>query len=447
MDFLKKYFGDLFPDKRFYFFLAGIIILFVIAYYIPVLEVAAAILFYLLVLLCFLDYVLLFFTAREVTARRLTSERFSNGDDNIVELELTNEFALPLSIKVIDELPVQFQRRDWQINLKMASRSQEKIQYVVRPVARGEYHFGNILVFAATPIHLITRRFRIDAEEMIPVYPGFLELYKYQLLSRTFLRENSGTNRMRKIGQSMEFEQIRDYVTGDDIRSLNWKASARRGNLMINNFIDERSQQVYCIIDKGRLMKMPFEGLTLLDHAINSCLVLSNVCLKKQDKVGVITFSHQLDSVLAADRRPLQRDNIIRLLYNQKTDFLESDFEMLYLSVRSKIKNRSLIILFTNFESMSGLQRQLEYLRAIANHHLLLVVFFENTELQKLTMTNADNVEDVYIKTIAEKFAFEKRMIAKELNKFGILSVLSSPQQLTVHTINKYLELKTRQAI
>lgn len=447
MDFLKKYFGDLFPDKRFYFFLAGIIILFVIAYYIPVLEVAAAILFYLLVLLCFLDYVLLFFTAREVTARRLTSERFSNGDDNIVELELTNEFALPLSIKVIDELPVQFQRRDWQINLKMASRSQEKIQYVVRPVARGEYHFGNILVFAATPIHLITRRFRIDAEEMIPVYPGFLELYKYQLLSRTFLRENSGTNRMRKIGQSMEFEQIRDYVTGDDIRSLNWKASARRGNLMINNFIDERSQQVYCIIDKGRLMKMPFEGLTLLDHAINSCLVLSNVCLKKQDKVGVITFSHQLDSVLAADRRPLQRDNIIRLLYNQKTDFLESDFEMLYLSVRSKIKNRSLIILFTNFESMSGLQRQLEYLRAIANHHLLLVVFFENTELQKLTMTNAENIEDVYIKAIAEKFAFEKRMIAKELNKFGILSVLSSPQQLTVHTINKYLELKTRQAI
>ncbi len=447
MDFLKKYFGDLFPDKRFYFFLAGIIILFVIAYYIPVLEVAAAILFYLLVLLCFLDYVLLFFTAREVTARRLTAERFSNGDDNIVELELTNEFALPLSIKVIDELPVQFQRRDWQISLKMANRSQEKIQYVVRPVSRGEYHFGNILLFAATPIHLLTRRFRIEAEEMIPVYPGFLELHKYQLLSRTFLRENSGTNRMRKIGQSMEFEQIRDYVTGDDIRSLNWKASARRGNLMINNFIDERSQQVYCIIDKGRLMKMPFEGLTLLDHAINSCLVLSNVCLKKQDKVGVITFSHQLDSVLAADRRPLQRDNIIRLLYNQKTDFLESDFEMLYLSVRAKIRNRSLIILFTNFESMSGLQRQLEYLRAIANHHLLLVVFFENTELQKLTMTNAENIEGVYIKTIAEKFAFEKRMIAKELNKFGILSVLSSPQQLTVHTINKYLELKTRQAI
>jgi uncharacterized protein (DUF58 family) len=88
----------------------------------------------------------------------------------------------------------------------------------------------------------------------------------------------------------MEFEQIKEYVSGDDIRTLNWKASARKGGLMINNFMEEKSQQVYCIIDKGRLMKMPFDGLTLLDYAINTCLVLSNVCLRKQDRVGVITF-------------------------------------------------------------------------------------------------------------------------------------------------------------
>lgn len=252
---------------------------------------------------------------------------------------------------------------------------------------------------------------------------------------------------MRKIGHSMEFEQIKEYVRGDDIRIINWKATARKGSLMVNSYTDERSQQVYCIIDKGRLMKMPFAGLTLLDYAINSTLVLSNVCLQKQDRVGLMTFANKMGSVLAADRKPIQRDHILQLLYNQRTAFLESDYELLYMQIRSQIKHRSLLVLFTNFESLSGLHRQLNYLRAIAKHHLLMVVFFENTELHQLTHLHAANIEEVYIKTVAEKFEFEKRLIVKELKKHGILSILTAPEQLTINTVNKYLELKARQAI
>ena len=211
--------------------------------------------------------------------------------------------------------------------------------------------------------------------------------------------------------------------------------------------MEERSQQVYCIIDKGRLMKMPFDGMSLLDYAINSCLILSNVCLKKQDRVGLITFSNEMGSILPADWKPIQIENILQSLYRQETDFLESDFEMLYQQIRNKIKHRSLLVLYTNFESMSGLNRQTEYLRSLARHHLLLVVFFENTELNQLSNSQPKNIEDVYIKTIAEKFAFEKRLIAKELSKYGILTVLSSPKNLTINSINKYLELKTRESI
>jgi uncharacterized protein (DUF58 family) len=236
-------------------------------------------------------------------------------------------------------------------------------------------------------------------------------------------------------------------VRGDDIRTVNWKATARKGLLMVNNYTDERSQQVYCIIDKGRLMKMPFNNLTLLDYAINSTLVLSNVCLQKQDKTGLITFSHKPGTLLAADRKPIQRENILQLLYNQETAYLESDFEMLYMQVRNRIKHRSLMVLYTNFESLSGLRRQLPYLRSIARHHLLMVVFFENTELHKLSRFTATNIEDVYIKTVAEKFEFEKRLIVKELNKYGILSVLTTPENLTVNTVNKYLEIKAKQAL
>ncbi|MEO8412775.1 MAG: DUF58 domain-containing protein [Ginsengibacter sp.] len=447
MNFIKKYFGDLFVTARFYGALVACIGLFFTAFYIPALQTVAPIILFVLAILCIADYIFLFFTKKFPFAGRVTAGRLSNGDENRIELNIKNEFPFPISIDVIDELPQQFQERHWKRRLTLKGKQQKKIQYNIRPLQRGEYHFGNIHLFTRSPLKLICRRFTSEATETIHVYPAFMQLYKYELLSNAILQNEGGTRRMRKIGQSMEFEQIKEYITGDDIRTLNWKASARKGGLMVNNFMNERSQQVYCIIDKGRLMKMPFAGLTLLDYAINSCLVLSNICLKKQDRVGVITFSNTIGSVLAADRKPVQNENILQLLYNQTTGFLESDFEMLYMQIRNRIRHRSLLILYTNFESLSGLHRQIDYLRSIASHHLLLVVFFENTELEKLTGSHAATIEDIYIKTTAEKFAYEKRLIAKELLKYGILSLLTSPQKLTVNAINKYLELKTRQAI
>ncbi|MGN6533047.1 MAG: DUF58 domain-containing protein [Ginsengibacter sp.] len=447
MEFIKKYFDDLFLKQRFYVALAALVVLFVVAFYIPVLLQIAILIFVVFIIFLLLDYSLLFFSKRSVNARRITAHRFSNGDENLVEIILKNGFAYPVHVTIIDELPEQLQIRNWKRKMNLKPDQQKKIQWKIKPLERGTYIFGNIHLFASTPLKLVSRRFTTEAQETIPVYPAFMQLYKYQLFSKTTLQAESGNQRMRKMGQSMEFEQIKDYVSGDDIRTLNWKASARKGGLMVNNFMEERSQQVYCIIDKGRLMKMPFNGMTLLDYAINSCLVLSNVCLKKQDKVGVITFSNQPGSMLAADRKPSQAENILQLLYKQKTDFLESDFEMLYAQIRSKIKHRSLLILFTNFESLSGLNRQIEYLRSLARYHLLVVVFFENSELDVLTGSHAKNVEEVYIKTIAEKFSFEKKIISKELSKYGILSILSSPKNLTINTINKYLELKARQAV
>jgi uncharacterized protein (DUF58 family) len=201
------------------------------------------------------------------------------------------------------------------------------------------------------------------------------------------------------------------------------------------------------LLDKGRLMKMPFKELTLLDYAINATLVLCNVCLHRQDKFGLISFSHTPGTVVAAQRNPVQLSRVLESLYKQETDFLETDFEKLYLQVRTYVKHRSLLILFTQFESMGGMKRQLPYLRQLAKHHLLMVVFFENTELTELASTPVSDLEGIYNKTIAEKFVFEKKMIVKELQQQGILAVLTSPEKLTVQAVNKYLELKSKQAI
>jgi uncharacterized protein (DUF58 family) len=259
--------------------------------------------------------------------------------------------------------------------------------------------------------------------------------------------QEAGIKRMRRLGHSLEFEQIKEYVRGDDYRTVNWAATARRGDLMVNNFTDERSQQIYCIVNKGRTMKMPFEGMTLLDYAINSALVLSNVALMRQDRAGLITFGQRLDTFIPADKKPGQQNILLEALYKQETNFLEVDFEKLFATVRNRITHRSLLVLFTNFESIESLERELPSLKRMAHYHLLMIVFFENTELKTLQEAPAKTMEDIYIKTIADKFAHEKRLIIKELRKAGIVAVLTTPQNLTVNAINKYLELKNRQSI
>lgn len=443
----RKFIGNLFLPLRFYLALGTIIAFFITAFfYTPLFQLSKTLLL-VFVALVVIDYVFLFIISREPLAKRLVADRLSNGDDNTIELQVKNNMGFTVRMEIIDELPVQFQKRDWVLNHVFKAREQKNIVYIVRPVERGEYQFGRIILYVRSMMGLLVRRHNMEAGEMVPVYPSFMQMRKYELLSQTTIQAEHGNKRMRKIGHSMEFEQIKEYVRGDDRRTINWKATARRGSLMVNNYTDEKSQQVYCIIDKGRLMKMPFGGLTLLDYAINSTLVLGNVCLQKQDRIGVLTFANKMGSLLAADRKPVQRENILQLLYNQETAFLESDYEMLYMQIRNRIKHRSLLVLYTNFESLSGLNRQLPYLRAIARHHLLLVVFFENTELHKLSHLSAGNLEEVYIKTIAEKFEFEKRLIVKELQKHGILSVLTPPDKLTINAVNKYLELKARQAI
>lgn len=442
----ERFITDLFLPTRFYLVIGVCIVLFIVSFFYPPFFIVPKTMWYLVLVLLVIDYIFLFFIGRAPLAKRMMAERFSNGDENRITLQVTNSKPYEVGMDVIDEIPVQFQKRDWFVSRRFKAGEQKNILYTLRPVERGEYHFGNILLYVRSVLGLLSRRYTIEAETMVGVYPSFMQLRKYELLSQTTIQPEKGSKRMRKIGHSMEFEQIKEYVPGDDIRTLNWKATARKGLLMVNNYSDEKSQQVYCIIDKGRLMKMPFNKLGLLDYAINSTLVLSSVCLQKQDKVGLITFSNKMGNVLAADRKPIQKANILQLLYNQETSFQESDYEMLYLQLRSRVKQRSLLVLFTNFESMSGLKRQLPYLRSIAKHHLLMVVFFENTELTQLAAKKAGNVEEVYIKTIAEKFGYEKRLIVKELMKHGILAVLTPPEKLTINAINKYLELKARQA-
>ena len=430
-----------------YYIAGAASVVFVLSYFQPALFPIAGLILLLLGISIIIDFILIYSKGKGIQATRLVPDRLSIGDVNKVMIRLVNNYGFPVRTSIIDELPDQFQERKWIKKVKMERDATQELEYLLTPTSRGEYVFNNINVYAHAPLQLVKRRFSFPARFVVKVYPSYFQMRRYQLLAVSNRLQEAGVKRIRKIGHSMEFEQIKEYVMGDDYRSINWKATARKDGMMVNNYTDERSQQIYCIINKGRVMKMPFNGLSLLDHAINASLVLTNVALVKQDKAGIITFEKNLDTFLMADKKPTQMNLVLETLYKQNTDFLEPDFEKLFSVIRNRVTNRSLLILFTNFESMESLQREMPALKKIAHYHLLLVVFFENTELKSLVERRALSLEDIYIKTIAEKFTGEKRLMVKELHKNGIPSILTTPENLTVNAVNKYLELKTRMSI
>lgn len=440
---MKRFFKHTYLTFRFFLVLMCFVALFIIAYlYDGLLSIVRA-LFFVAAGLVIVDLILLF-KQKGISATRVLPEKLSNGDDNPIALSIENNYNFKSDLLIIDELPFQYQKRDFEIKIQLSAQNEKKITYTLRPLERGEYYFGHLNIYANSPIGLVTRRFQFSKDAMVPNYPSFLQLRKYMLLAFSNKLFEYGLKKIRRIGHTMEFEQIKDYVNGDDIRNINWKATAKRNQLMVNQYQDERSQPIYSVIDKGRAMKMPFEGLSLLDYAINATLVISNVALKKQDKAGMFTFSRKVENTVVAERRPIQMNKILETLYNVNTDFSESDFSRLYIDVKRSITQRSLLLLYTNFETLDALHRQLGYLKAIAKNHLLVVIFFENTELQKLIQAEASDTFEIVQKTVAEKFVYEKKLIVNELQKHGIQSILTAPEHLTINTINKYLEIKAR---
>lgn len=427
-----------------FYFLGSIILLFVCSFIFPVLYAASWCVLLVLLTFSVLDIVILFLAKSGIEASRITPEKLSNGDENQINIAIKNYYTFPIIVKIIDEIPFQFQIRNFEIERKIKASSQDELNYFLRPTERGEYSFGNLNVYVSSPLRIISRRFKFDGNKMVPTYPSYIQLRKYDLMAFSNNLFQYGIKKIRRIGHTMEFEQIKEYVPGDDIRTLNWKATAKKNALMVNQFQDEKSQSVYMIIDKGRVMKMPFNGLSLLDYSINATLVLSNIILKKHDKAGMFTFSKKVENRVFAEKRASQMSKILETLYNIKTDYFESDFSRLYVDIKKNITHRSLIVLYTNFETLDGLHRQLPYLKGIAKSHLLVVVFFNNTELNELIHKKAENIQEVYDKVIAEKMAFEKRLIVNELKKYGIYSLLTQPENLTLDSINKYLEIKAR---
>ena len=452
-------------NRLFYLLMAVVILVIALGFALPPLFTVGKVLLALLVVAVVADIGLLYnwwplgrsnlqssiFNFQSIRVFRTMAERFSNGDENPVKIRVESNYCFSIDVEIIDEIPFVFQRRDVCFKARIGRMGDTTIIYRLTPTERGVYGFGHVRVFVSSPLRLVQRRFTCCEPQQVKVYPSYLMLRQYELLAMSNNLTEMGIKRIRRIGHNTDFEQIKDYVVGDDYRTINWRATARRHQLMVNVYQEERSQQVFCVIDKGRMMQQAFRPqtsdlspMTLLDYSINAALVLSFVAVNKQDKAGLITFSTQMETFVPASRQPGHLQTLQEALYAEKAVFGETDYSALLAGLTRHVSHRSLLVLFTSFTSMPALRRQLSFLRQLAVRHRLLVVFFEDEELMEVINDRgrAMSTEACYQRIIAEKFAYEQRLIVNTLRQYGIQSLLTTPGNLSVNVINKYLEIK-----
>lgn len=399
----------------------------------------------LLLMFTLIDLITLIFIRKKVTCKRKLEPKLSLGDLQQIKYLLVNESGYRLKCDLVDELPYQLQHRAILGNSILKKYESSEFDFNIFPTERGEYHFGKLYMMLSTS-HLGLIKFRklAENETTLQVYPSILQMKKHaiQIFSKT--ASSYGIRKVRMVGENDEFEHLRNYVSGDNIKSINWKATSRKNEIIVNQYEDSKSQSIYCLIDKGRAMQMPFEGLSLLDYSINASLVISNIILQKYDKAGLITFSNAISSMVQADNKQIQLQTINEHLYKQTTDFKESNFELLYYTLRQKMNRRGILFLFTNFEQLHEVEDNEYYIKAIAKKHILVIISFINTEILAATKKDCNLKSEVYEKTIAKSLYNEKYKIMSLMQSYGAQVIITTPDKLNINVINKYLEIKAK---
>lgn len=325
---------------------------------------------------------------------------------------------------------------------------------------------------------LLERRIILQPEgQEVDVYPAFSRLREKDEQVRSRQTISTGNHKRQLPANKTEFRDIREYVTGDDIRTINWKATARTGHTMVNEYEDERSQHVINVIDCGTAMQRTFNSLSLQDHAINASLLVSYSALEREsDCVGVCSYGPKGISFLPPRAGKPQFNSIMQQLYALDTEYGESDIEQLCLVIDRNVKRRSLIFLYTEIPTISVLERQLQFFKRISSRNCLVIVncldreledmaesrkgldesrFTQLDEPKRRTSFSLMNLRTKYIgrthslcveSTLAKDMVNQKQLIADTLQQNGIYCLSIHPETLSFGILSKYIELKAKRA-
>ncbi len=366
----------------------------------------------------------------------------SNGVENPVWISVENRSGFSLSIKIRDEYPQEFSASDKEITGRIAAYGTGKFHYTITPTKRGEYSFGSVFIRRMSLLGLWVFENTFHSEGAARVYPDVRTVRKYDILSRKQLLTLLGIKPTKIFGQGTEFEMLRDYETDDDYRVIDWKATSKRGTPISRVYQVERTRNVLLMVDAGRIMGVHVGALTKLEHAVNSALLVSFVALRLGERIGLCIFSSEIKEYIPLQSRKSHFNMIMEALYNLEPDAYESDYKKAFEYISRKNRKRSLVIVYTDLIEKHISQRLIQYTSVLQKTHLPLCVAVRDINITGIAERDVKTERDLYQKAVALKILKERYVAIRELNRKGVRVVDELPENLTISTLNKYLELK-----
>ncbi|OYT72158.1 MAG: hypothetical protein CFK52_05755 [Chloracidobacterium sp. CP2_5A] len=377
-----------------------------------------------------------------LSVQRVCAERFAIGGGNKVAIEVKNHRRAPLTLWLKDEYPPAMQAQSREGRIVVPARGAASMTYELTAPARGRFMFGDIAIRLLGPWGLVWRQATIPAAEPVKVYPDFRAAQRQVIEAYRLGRQ--GERRQRLRGQGREFESLREFVTGDELRHVAWAASARRGKLVTRQYQIERSQSVILMLDCGRLMTARIGSLTKLDYAVNAALALAYVAVAGGDQVGVLAFARRVDDFLPPKPGSSQLGAALELLHDVQPQMVEPSYARAFTHLSRHCRKRSLAILLTDVVDADASADLLAHTAALIPRHLPLIVAIGDRDLRAFVKPAPDSLEAVYAQSVAEELLTQREQALNRIIELGGLALDVPTGQLSIALVNRYLEVKTR---
>lgn len=356
-----------------------------------------------------------------------------------VKLYLTTKVASGQLLKIKDSPPEKCEYSDDAVTLRLEPQRETEVVYQIRPMMRGDLSFGQTHLRLESPWRLWQRQMWIGERQKISVYPNFAPITQ-MALQTTLTQLSMGFHKFRKRGQGMEFEQLREYRSGDSLRQIDWKATTRMRKMISREYQDERNQRIFIMLDCGRRMGAGEGELTHFDHTLDAVLLLSYVGLRYGDSVGLMSFGGP-ERYLSPVRSVNAINRVLHEIYDLQPTLASSDFETAAQSLVSRERKRSLVVVFTNLrdEDESSL---LGAVRLLSKRHLVLVASLREAELDQAAELPIENAQDAALRAAAASYQARRKSVLARLRSSGVLCLDVQPQELAVESVNRYLAIK-----
>lgn len=411
---------------------------------------------------------------RDFEVWREFEPKMNLGATNSIALHAKSRAKLSVRLQIRDEPPVSWpihndeppRERDGtilpplpRVTLETEPNGESSARYQLTPPRRGDFGFGPLCARFSTALGFWTRQFQTEMppeKSVARVFPDISEVRRYELALREGKMRDIGLHILRLRGRGTEFESLREYSAGDEYKSIDWKASARRGKLISTNYEVERDQTILICLDCGRMMTsmavsresdVEVTPLSKLDCAINATVLLAHVAASMGDSVGLLLFSDGILKFLPPRKGRVQTGTIIEALYSAQPSLVEPDYQAAYEYLLARKLRRSLVVTFTDIIDPEASRELLNASGALRRHHNALCITISNRDVNDMAAQMPVSSEDLYEKAMAQRMLTQRAGALEQLRTHGVGILDVEAAHLTPATVNRYLDLKSRGAL